>query len=455
MQSADLKPGEHRCPGPSTRDIIMADEQGVAWQILEQRNAYSGSEDIGYDRYISQRTFDLEMKHMWPRVWQWVARSEQLREAGDYVTYDIGPWSILVTRSAKGLKAFHNACLHRGTQLKPSDDAGYSPKLSCPYHGWTWSIEGALEGLPCAWDFPHVDREGFRLPEVRLQEWGGFVFINIDGKAPPLDAYLGALDTHLVGDWDLSRRAVEFHIRKVLPTNWKAAQEAFLEAYHVMATHSQNLPYAGDANAQYDIFDDNVSRFVHTHGKPSPHIKRSMSEQDIADLMHLPTGTRVPEGSTARRLAADLRRTRVGEKWGTDLSRRSDSDMLDSIEYHLFPNMCLFPGVSLPMVYRFRPLGMDPSRTIFDLLFLRPLAEGEDHPEPVDPITVLEGESYGVVPGLEPWLAATFDQDTDNLARQYRGFSASAKRGQTLGNYQESRIRHFHQVLDRYLSATA
>lgn len=446
------QPGEHRCPGPSTRDIIESDGQDVPPALLQSAYAYAGSEDIAYECYISPQFMQQEFDRLWPRVWQWVARTAQLREEGDYVTYDIGPYSILVVHSAEGLKAFHNACLHRGTQLRPPEEAGYTPSLRCPYHGWTWSLEGDLQKVPCRWDFPHVANADFRLPQVRVEEWGGFVFINIDGKAPPLRDYLGAMGEHLVGRWDMANRAVTIHVRKELPTNWKSAQEAFLEAYHVMETHAQNLPYAGDANAQYDLFDPNVSRFVHTHGKPSPHIEHEMSEQEICDRMHLPPGTTVPDGGTARRVASDFRRKTMGEKWGVDLSSCSDSEMLDSIEYHLFPNMCVFPGISLPMVYRFRPIGMDPSRTMFDMLFLRPLGEGEEAPEPPEPVYLGVDDSYAKVPGLEPWLAATFDQDTDNLRRQFRGFVASAKRGQTLGNYQESRIRHFHAGIDSYLA---
>lgn len=448
-----ISPGEHRCPGASTRDILLADRQDIPWQLLEEANEFAGSDDIAYDRYTSPAFMQREFAELWPRVWQWAARSEQLQEIGDLVTYDIGPFSILIVRTGDGIKAFHNACLHRGTQLRPSDTAGYARSLRCPYHGWEWTLDGSLASIPCQWDFPHVESDAFRLPQVRAEEWGGFVFINIDGRAPPLPEYLGPLAMHLGGSWDMAQRATTIHIRKELPTNWKAAQEAFLEAYHVMETHSQNLPYAGDANAQYDLFGPNVSRFVHTHGVPSPHIAKAMTEQEICDLMHLPEGTVVPEGSTARRTAADYRRKTAGAKWGLDLSSCTDSEMLDSIEYHLFPNMCIFPGISLPMVYRFRPIAMDPGRTMFDLLFLRPLGPDEDIPEAPEPIDLGPDDSYAQVPGLEPWLAATFDQDTENLRRQFRGFTVSKKRGETLGNYQESRIRHLHAGIDRYLGA--
>ena len=453
MDMLDLKPGEHRCPGPSTRDLIIADGCDVPDALLVESYEFHGDEDIAFDRYTSREFFDLEMRRLWPRVWQWACRVEEVREAGDYVTYDVGPYSLLIIRGDDDvLRAFHNACLHRGTQLRPSDSAGFATELRCPYHGWTWTTEGALKSIPCRWDFPHVKDEKFGLPQAKVDVWGGFVFINMDENAPPLADYLGVLPDHLKDGWALENRYVAIHVQKELPTNWKAAQEAFLEAYHVMETHSQNLPFAGDANAQYDLFGENVSRFVHTHGIPSPHYPVQQSEQEIADKMHLPPGTTVPEGSTARKVAAAWRRDKLGAEWGVDLTRYSDSEMLDSIEYHLFPNMCMFPGVSLPMVYRFRPIGMDPGRTLFDILFLRPLPPGEEYREPAEPIRVSAEQSYRDVPGMEGWLGATFDQDTRNLVQQYRGFQASKKAGQTLGNYQESRIRHLHRAIDRYLA---
>jgi phenylpropionate dioxygenase-like ring-hydroxylating dioxygenase large terminal subunit len=449
-----LAPGEARCPGPSTRDLILADGWATPPALTEQSYRFLGDADLPYERYTSPVVFELEMKRLWPKVWQWACREEHIPDVGDHITYDVGPYSILIVRSAPDeIKAYPNACLHRGTQLKPSDSRGFAPRLRCPFHGWTWSLGGDLESLPCRWDFPHVTDEAYRLPTVRLERWGGFVFVNLDPDATPLAEHLGVLSEHFKDGWDLSNRHIVLHLQKELATNWKAAQEAFLEAYHVVATHAQALPTAGDANAQYDLFGDHVSRFVHTVGHPSPHYRHAQTQQEILDKMRgAPDGTVVPAGRLARSVAAEHLRASLGEQWGVDLSRYSDSEMLDSIEYHLFPNMCLFPGVSLPMIYRFRPMAMDPGRTVFDLIFLQPNRPGETVPRAPDPIRIREDQSYAEAPGMSPGLGFVYDQDTDNLAMQYKGFQASTKPGETLGNYQEARIRHFHQALDAFLA---
>ncbi len=446
------KPGEDRCPGPSTRDIIQKDTCPPPDKLTAERYGYLGDHDIPYERYTSEQFFRLEMERLWPRVWQWACREEHIPAAGDYITYDIGSYSFLIVRTDDGgVKAYYNACLHRGTQLRESESRGWAKELKCPFHGWTWNIDGSLKTVPCAWDFPHVDGKRFQLPEVRVERWGGFVFINMDLNAPPLEDYLGTLPKHFRDRWDLSNRYTVLHLQKELPTNWKAATEAFLEAYHVVETHAQGLATAGDANAQYDVFDDHVTRFVHTIGYPSPHYTLAQTQTEILQKMGI-TNLTVPEGSTARAVAAEHHRRTLGREWGVDLSTYSDSEMLDSIEYHLFPNMCLFPGVTLPMIYRFRPLGMRTDRAIFDLLFLRPLAPGMERPEAPEPVKLGVNDSYASAPGMDPWLGSVYDQDTNNLALQYRGFLASKKRGQTLGNYQEIRTRRFHMTIDKYLA---
>ena len=448
-----VEKGLSRCPGRSTRDIILADGDRVPDALIAESSVFLGDVDIDFDRYTSSFFFAREMEHLWPRVWQWACREEHLPEVGDTLVYDIGRYSILLVHTpGDGIKGYHNACLHRGTQFRAPGSTGSASEIRCPFHGWSWTLEGGLKNIPCRWDFPHVTDAAFRLPEVRVETWGGFVFVNMDADAEPLSSFAGVLPQHFEGGWNPERRVIALHIQKELPTNWKAAQEAFLEAYHVLETHSQALITASDANAQYDVFGEHVSRFVHTIGVQSPHLAEAATQQVIFDAMRLGEGRpALLEGQTARSAAAAILRERLGDMWKVDLSAYSTSEMLDSIEYHLFPNMCLFPGVSLPLVYRFRPDGMDVSRTIFDLILLRPLAEGEKAPFPPDPIRLGVEQSYTEAPGIDPGLGHVFDQDTDNLALQYRGFQASKKRGQTLGNYQESRIRHFHQTLDRYL----
>jgi phenylpropionate dioxygenase-like ring-hydroxylating dioxygenase large terminal subunit len=456
-QKLEIRPGEARCPGPSTRDVILEDSTPTPWPLLAEAPAFLGDADIPYEHYTSREYARLEQERMWSRVWQWACREEQIPTPGSYHVYDIGDRSVLVVRGQDmRIRAFHNFCLHRGTQLKPSGSTGRSTVLRCPFHGWTWSTGGQLAEIPCRWDFPHVRDDDFGLPEVRTGSWGGFVFVTFDDDAPSLEEYLDPLPAHFA-EFDIEERYIECHVRKKLPANWKAAAEAFLEAYHVLETHPQGLMNSGDANAQYDVFGPHVTRFLHTTGWPSPHLDPRPTEQQVLDHVlgrKFPDGERptLAPGERARDIVARYAQQALGERYRRDFSQMSVSQTLDSIEYFAFPNGFFFPGLLISMIYRFRPDGDDPDRSVMDLLILRPRPGDGDVPRPPAPFELDVDDSYTTVPTLDHSLALVYDQDTGNLAAQTKGFKGSKKRAQTLGNYQESRSRHLHQTVDRYIA---
>lgn len=449
-----LAPGEARCPGPSTADIIRSDGDHVPPVIVEQSYQFLGDADVSYDAYTSREIAQREIDHMWPRVWQFACRDEHIPAPRDSYVHDLGPYSVLIVRQAdRGVKAFINSCKHRGMQLQPNGARANLKVIRCPYHGWTWQSDGSLMSIPCAWDFPHADKGDFGLDPVRVDSWGGFIFVNLDGRAPPLADYLEVMPDHFA-PWPMERRHIRLHIQKRVPANWKLTLEAFLEAYHVMATHPQGLPTAGDANCQYDVFGKHVSRFVHTVGYPSPHLVGDRSQQKILDdLGGGQLGLTLDERNNARAVIADFRRSTMGAQLGIDLSRYSVSEMIDSIEYYCFPNLFVFPGIGFNMVYRFRPDGDDVGSSIFDLFLMTLTPDGEQAPPAPPPVALDYHDSFTSVEGMEPMLGHIFDQDTDNLERLWKGVRASRKPGQTLGNYQEVRIRHARQTLADYLAS--
>ena len=365
--------------------------------------------------YSNNELFALEQKLIFSTHWQLACHVSDLSEPGAYVTFDMGYERALILRDKAGsIRAFHNLCRHRGSRVVDSEKGVCKSALTCPFHGWTWSLSGKLEYLPCDWDFPHVNKEEYNLPELKCDTWGGFVFINFDQNAKPLNDYLGVLPEHFK-NWNLEDRYIETHVTKKLPCNWKAAAEAFLEAYHVLETHSEGVYTAGDANADYDIFGDHVSRFIHTIGYTSPHIVENRpSQQEILDILlgrklDDDSGTvKVPEGSTAREVYARIVQEEMGEKYKSDFSHLTVTETIDSIEYFVFPNAFFFPGLQLPMVYRFRPDGVD--HAIFDLLFLRPKVEGENHPLPPEPHYLDIDDSYTLCEGCLLYTSDAADE---------------------------------------------
>ena len=450
-----LKPGEAREQGPSLRDELLLDPTPPPAPLLEESYEFLGDEDISFENYTSPDFAQAEYEKLWSKVWQWACHVDHIPQPGDYFVYDIGDLSALIVRTENGeIKAYFNSCMHRGTQLKQPGTCGFSKELRCPFHGWTWSLEGQLVDLPQAWDFPHVTADSHQLPEMPVDIWEGFVFINFDQEAKPLNEYLGVLPQHWE-DWGLNQRYIETHIRKHLPCNWKAAAEAFIEAYHVRETHATGQ-LGDEVTTQYDVFGENISRFIHTRGLNSPLRSNPRTEDELLERISGRTlgegDLTLPPGVRARDHYANHVQETMGERYGHDFSHLSESITLDSIEYYLFPNAFFFPGLSLPMVYRFRPDPTSPDFSYFDLLFMRPRPPEGEVPPPPEVIELGIDESYSSAEGVGP-LGRVYDQDTANLAAQTRGFKSSFKSGQTLGNYQEIRVRHLQQRVKTYLEA--
>jgi nitrite reductase/ring-hydroxylating ferredoxin subunit len=455
-----LKPGQARCPAVSTQDIIAKDKVAAPGWVRSQSYEFLGDEDISTDRYIDADYAKAEMERLWTRTWQFACREEHIPAIGDYQVYDIGHYSFIVTRVAKDeIRAYFNACLHRGTKLRASGTEGRASEFKCSFHGWSWNIDGSNKQIVCPWDFPHVDAKTLNLPEAKVATIGGFVFINMDQDAPSLESYLGPEAKAHIDAWGLENRYITLHVSKRFPCNWKLALEAFLEAYHVIQTHPQVAVSNADANSQYDVYGEHVNRFISPLGVLSPHLEGQYTEEDIlaqftvGDSGVLGDAKRVlGEGDTARQVMADMMRGMFEKAANTDLSRVSDSEVLDCFSYTIFPSIYLFPGISLPMVYRFRPDPKDHRKCIYEVMFLRPVPSEGERPAPAEPIHLEDHQSFCEAEGMDPGFGAILDQDTDNLFLQQEGLEASAKHGLTLGNYQEIRVRHFEQAVDKYMA---
>ena len=440
-----LSPGEARCPGRTVQDVLQRDGSASDPALSSVSYEFLGDRDLSFSRYTSQAFYDLEIEQLWPRVWQWACREEHLAGPGDFYVYDIGPHSAFVVRGTdKRIRAFVNSCPHRGMAFADPGTRGTGKQfLRCPFHGMSWHLDGSLREIPCRWDFPHVEDEQFGLDEIPCDIWGGFVFINFDKNCEPLLDYLEVLPEHFE-NWGLEDRYVAIHTYKELPGNWKMCMEGFLEAYHVLATHPQGLRQSSWANTQYDIFGKRITRFLQNLSTGNPHMDQT--EAEIYGVLGYEPDA-LPAGMNAREQHAMNLRQSMGEAFETDLSSVSTSIMLDSIEYHVFPNACFFPGIQIPLIYRFRPTGVD--SCVHEVLILRPLPKSGERPPPAEVIRLGIEDSYTTVEGFS--LGAVLDQDTENFHRQWAGMKASLKEGQTLGNYQEARIRNFHKTLDEYL----
>ena len=462
MADRDPELGGARSPGISWTQLLQEDSRPAPDFLAKESYEYRGSEPIPASRYTSEEFARLERERMWPRVWQFAAREEDIPEAGDYTVFENAGRSWLISRQEDGsVRAFHNVCLHRGRKLRTED--GTADKFVCPFHGFSWNKDGSFAGMPCSWDFKHLTDEALHLPDAEVGRWGGYIFIREEKGGPSLEEFLAPLPEHFKR-WRHEECATVVWVGKEVPANWKATAEAFMEAWHTIITHPQLLPFTGDSNSAYQIWGDNVNANLVPFGILSPHvdpagkteqwivdefIKYNGRSSDNYDPSGDPYAVAVPEGATARvALGAALREAYKAQS-GYDHEHATDSELLDALVYNVFPNFSPWGGFMPNIVYRWRP-GKTPDTCLMEVRVLARVKKGDPIPRGV-PMHYLSLE--------EPWtnaaelggLGDVFEQDMSNLPFVQEGLHCSKNGEVQLANYQEIRIRQFQQTLAKYV----
>jgi hypothetical protein len=199
-----------------------------------------------------------------------------------------------------------------------------------------------------------------------------------------------------------------------------------------------------------------TSRLIQLGAAPSPSVRDSVTESEILDWFQqlLPPSDRqtLRSGERARPVVAAQMRRSLGKRYGVDLTGVSDADMLDQVQYFMFPNVIPWPTIGAPLVYRFRPVSDDPNESLMEVYLLHPVPD--DDPEPAVPaeIRLDPGAPWASVAALGGY-GPVFDQDMPNLPRVQHGLRTTRHQTIHLSTYQESRLAHFHRTLDEYVLA--
>ncbi len=434
-----------RSPGITYQELLDQDSRPVPDVLRLQSPKDMGLQRYSVKRYTSAAWHELEVERLWKKVWQFTCREEDIPEPGDHYRYDIAGMSFLIVRTETGeLKAYPNACLHRGRMLKEFD--GNAAELRCPFHGFCWRLDGQLKDIPADWDFPQIDQSDFSLPEIPLAVWAGFIFINPDQNCDPFDDFIKDLAEQFER-WNLGGLYKQAHAAKVMPCNWKIAQEAFCEAFHVNATHPQIMRSIGDVNSQVDVWE-NCSRVITAGGTHSP-LLTDVSNPDLIrammDLDHDAEVPEIPEGVSLRTFLADRSRENLKAIAGDRAETYCDAELMDSLDYTLFPNFHPW-GAFNGIVYRFRPNGNDHRSSIMECMMLAPF-EGE-RPPAAKVHWLEEDETWSSVLGF---LGKVFDQDSFNMPKVQQGLEATYMDGIVLSGYQESKVRWLHHKLTEWV----
>ena len=306
------------------------DDQSVAQRVLD--HIANGTTDVGEEvwrepvaNYQSKERLAAEIERVLRRSPTPFCPAAALPEVGSYIARDAAGTPIVVVRGVDGkVRAFRNACRHRGMQV--ASDSGCTRAFVCRYHGWTYNLEGRLRHIPHEAGFPGFDKEAHPLVPMTASERFGLVFVTQDEPALG-DNSLGGLDKLISPDQRLFATAErEFEV------NWKILLEGFIEGYHIKSTHPESfLPYGFDNLNVIDLFGSH-SRVTYPFQRIKKLAKVAAGRapgRRPADLRLSPVPQRADHGAVAPHQRGDpraaWRRSHAADHLHADQRRRRRS----------------------------------------------------------------------------------------------------------------------------------
>ncbi len=402
------------------------------------------------ERYYDEAFFRLEAEQLWARVWQMACRLEEIPEPYDFVEYEILDQSVIVVRTPDlGVQAFQNACRHRGVRVAQGGgncEAGFT----CPFHGWCYGPDGTNTGIPMRKSFAveNLQRGDIDLTPVRCDTWGGCAWINFDDTAPPLRESLEPAATILDG-WKVESMRTEWWYACRLPVNWKLAQQAFQEQYHVVEAHPQlvipGMRYSQKPGAPFDprAFVDAELQYLRTmcEGMDGMFHRNDLKIAEKLRNIELPNDLEEAANIWNRTLNEAVVTWHRKKKHDIpDLNELAARGADEPMAY-CFPHWFVLPMYSSASSYRFRPLG--PEETLMEIWSLTRYPEGKEPPKPTPP-EVWEWD--------DPRWPAIPAQDFSNLPKQQKGLHARGFDYMRLSERAEGHLSNLERVIDGYLA---
>lgn len=332
-------------------------------------------------RYTDEAFYQVELEHVFKRTWLQVSHVSEFEQVGSYHLLDLPFAPVVVVKGEDGeLRAFINACRHRGASVV-REASGCARAFTCKYHSWRYDLAGKLKSLPASSSFTDLDTSELSLQSVRCELWGGFVFINMDTNAQPLDEWMAAMTPRFSNQAEAPLRIVSKQSWE-LNCNWKMAVEAFRESYHVPTVHPQTAAAALDGyDTFYELYPNGGSTIF------IPYSKMIMDQQFSGVSLR---------ASTLQRLS------------GTEDEKYNITTVLAAF----FPNYIIgFQPSGFPLISAW-PLGVDRCR--MDVIWYG--MDWGDGPVPeewnkvVSDFTVLAGEDISNLEGMQQAVSADPDK---------------------------------------------
>lgn len=346
------------------------------------------------DVYLDAERFAEEKERLFRRLPVPLAPSVLVPRPGQCVTHDAHGVPLIVARGRDGIsRVFLNVCRHRGTRLVETGEPTTTNSIVCPYHAWTYNLDGSLRGMPLPDSFPGLEKANYGLVRLPSQESGGMIWTVLDGTSPSADEFIGELadDLYAIGlpESHLYKRRIHD-----VPANWKLIMDAFSESYHVKRLHRSTIaPYFADAAT--------------TSNRVGPHFRNAVGREEFE-------------------LAAELR----------DLD---ELRQLVTFSYNLFPGTVIVVSPDYVNVMLLYPQAVD--RTLVENCMLIPKPPDSDEAENhwARSFELLDAGVFGA----EDFRAAALGQ---------QGLSTGAIDELTLGSAEQG-VYDFHAEVERYLRA--
>lgn len=433
---------------------------------------------INKGRYFSREFAELENQRLWPKVWQWACRQEDIPNIGDYSVYDVADQSVILVRTSKDdIKAFHNVCPHRGRRLLSGK--GHITKFHCIFHAWQWNLEGESTRVldQEQWQgCPGMNSEDLKLSSVHVGEWAGFVFISMADNPEPLAEFLAPANNDLA-PLALEKMRYCWHIEIEVECNWKVAQEAFMESYHVWGTHPQLLPFVDERNISeakgkhgrhiyfyelppgtpsrrlgefnYDLnqLREGFSNFIGALGKQvgNPEWNGQMTRRSIDaaqnTLAELPDETPIYDAAGAAIMA--MKAAADADDAYFPLLTPEETAQVGS-DWNLFPTLSIVPAFDGALIFRALPRENNPDKCSLEMISLLHWGKGKEPKVERQYLNDWRNQHKDVVPPL-------LVQDLINMEDVQKGAHSIGLKAMRPNPVQEVQVSHFHEVINQYL----
>jgi choline monooxygenase len=407
-------------------------------------------------RYTSAEFAQRETDRLWPRVWQLACTLDHVANAGDWYEYRLGQYSVLIVRGDDGeLRAFQNACRHRGSALCAGSGSGLA-EIRCPFHRWTWDLRGQLREVPSRREFGVLNDDLPLLP-VQIDTWGPLVFVNLDLDSEPLAEFLDPVPADSA--WaDLDTFHCTAMVSIPARCNWKTLIDGFSETYHVQGIHREMLSMCDDVNGPQHVWRRH-GKLEQPYGLGSPRLRDRPDDQRVWEAFVQVMGNRVgrdlerdagpapevPPGSTLRDAIAGIIRARAATQ-GLDYSHFTLDQTLNMSQYNLFPNVTVLVFSDMLNVVRSRPGATHLDAYMDAFTFERRPRQSSGLPSGRSRPFEMELDPTGDLP-----LGIVLNQDLANFEGSQRGMHQPGLTHLTVSPTEERRIVNLHRNLEEFL----